>query len=128
MRSFPDNAYRQDVIAPVRLEHRVDFGDRDGAAEDRFGYEYNFLVYEFAEDEASAEAVHYMDQPDAVDLRVVEPPGLTSDFAQRVLVFLTMRYGTVNVPGEADRYRPMPPAIADAVRARRVRHMARMSD
>ena len=128
MRSFPDNAYRQDVIAPVRVEHRFDYGDRDDAAEAGFGYEYNFLVYEFAEDDASAEAVHYLDEPDAIDLRIVEPPDLASDFAQRVLVFLSMRYGTVNVPGEADRYRPMPPAIADAVRTRRVRHMARMSD
>ena len=34
---------------------------------------------------------------DAVTLRVMDPPDLTTDFAQRVLVFLSMRYGRLLV-------------------------------
>lgn len=121
LRSFADDAYGQDLIAPIRVEHRVEFGDRSGEAPVQFGHYYNYLFYVFAEDGGHAEAVHYLDEEARVSLRHLEPPDLLSGFAQRVLVFLTMRYRTVVVASEG-REAPLPPEIADAVAARRERH------
>lgn len=109
MESFPDDA--QDIITPVHVEHRVEFGDRhrgEATGPEAFGYWYDFLVYEFADGPARAEAVHYLDEA-AVTLRHVEPANLTAGFiknaplgafALRVLVFLKMRFDDIRVPAD----------------------------
>lgn len=98
MHSFPDNAYVQDLIAPVRVEHRVEFGDRQGEGRDEseYGHYYNYLLYAFAKGAAVAEAVHYFDE-EKVTLRLLDPPDFSGTFALKVLVFLAMRYDQIDV-------------------------------
>lgn len=123
LRSFADDAYGQDLIAPVRVEHRVDFGDRSGGEPVRLGHYYNYILYVFAEDGRHAEAVHYLDEGEKVTLRVLEPHDLGSDFAARVLVFLTMRYDSVAVV-DGGMEMPLMADIAASAAARRERHFA----
>lgn len=124
--TFADDAYRQDAIVPVRVEHRFEYGDACGDDEDgavRWGHAYNFLFYQFAEGDALAEASYDLDDGDAF-LRHVEPSGFEGEFCLRVLVFLSMRAQRVRlfrdgavVQLEAD------PALARAVALRRDAHM-----
>lgn len=125
MDSFADDAYSQDIITPNRVEHRVEFGDRHGSAtsgRQAFGYWYDFLVYEFIEGPSRAEAVRYLDE-DHVTLRVVQPADLTSEFAMRVLLFLTMRYEQVYVP-TADGHAPLDVRLQSRVSELWARHLS----
>lgn len=124
MDSFPDDAYSQDAITPSRVEHRVEFGDRINATangREAFGYWYDFLVYEFVEGRSRAEAVRYLDE-DLVTLRILQPADQTSEFALRVLLFLTMRYDRVYVPA-ADGYAPIDAQLQSRVSEFWKRHL-----
>ena len=128
MDSFPDDAYAQDIITPTRVEHRVEFGDRSSAGSTErhaFGYWYDFLVYEFVEGSSRAEAVRYLDEDD-VTLRVIHPGDLTSEFAMRVLLFLTMRYEQVYVPTD-DGYAPMDARLQSRVSELWARHLTEIA-
>jgi|GEM_PF-4318611 len=124
MDSFPDDGYSQDIITPTRVEHRVEFGDRnDTVANGRqaFGYWYDFLIYEFVEGQSRAEAVRYLDE-DHVTLRVVQPADLTSEFAMRVLLFLTTRYERVYVP-TVDGHAPLDDRLQSRIRELWAHHL-----
>ena len=92
---FPGDGYDQDLIAPTRIEHRVEYGDWDEKSQ-TYGFWYDFLIYEFREGDKLAEAVAYMDE-ESVELRVLDPNDPTSDFAIKVLVFLSLRYATLKI-------------------------------
>ena len=95
LNSFPEDGYDQDLIVPARVEHRVEFGDWDDQSQ-QFGFWYEFLVYEFVEGTSRAEAVRYLDE-DTVVLRHLQPDDPASDFAMKVLVFLSLRYTNIEI-------------------------------
>lgn len=129
--TFADDAYRQDLIAPVRVEHRIEFGDPcgdDGKGGTRWGHAYNFVYYQFAEGGMLAEASYDLDDGEAF-LRHIEPPGFASDFAMRVLVFLSMRAHRVYLSCKTGVMRlDADPALAQAVALRRQAHMGVAGD
>lgn len=129
--TFADDAYRQDPIVPVRVEHRFEFGDPcgdDGEGGARWGHVYNVVFHQFREGDALAEASDDLDDGDAC-LRHVELPGFASAFAMRVPVFLSMRAQRMSlacasgVIGLDDD-----PALARAVADRMRAHMRMAGD
>lgn len=115
MQSFANDAYSQDVIAPARVEHRFEYGDRqpDGA----WGYVYNYLFYVFEESACRAEAVHYLDETDHATIRHLSGGADCHQFAVRVLAFLRARYDQVTL--EASTFSSPLPQLereADALR------------
>ena len=118
MSAFPDDAYAQDPIVPFRVEHRHEFGDPQPEKGGGFGYEYDYIAYEFRDGPRGAQAVHYMDEPGTVTVRWIDPPELRSDFAMRILVFLSMRFDTVRVPSASGGYAPLAGHHLEDVRRR----------
>lgn len=90
----------QDPICPILVEHTHEYGNpyQDTDGRHWFGHRYDYLTYRFREGSEAAEAMHYRDEEgrvrvdffgDGADLR-------SSSFARRVLIFLAMRYDTIN--------------------------------
>lgn len=125
MRCVGDDAYKQDLIAPARVEHRVELGDRHNDTE--FGYHYNYLAYEFLEGEAVVEALHYLDESDVAHVRVIEPPDLSSVFVLRVLIFLTMRFERLTF-NKVVRQSPLLGPLLEQVKAARKQHMEAVAE
>ena len=97
MIGFADDAHAQDLISPVRVEHRVAFGDPHRGREQRLGCCYNIPLYEFLDSAALASAIHELDEADCAVLPVHKQAGLNGEFARRVVVFLSMRYDRLEV-------------------------------
>lgn len=95
MESFANDAYSQDVIAPTRVEHRFEYGDRQ--PDGQWGYTYNYLFYVFEEADCRAEAIHYMDETDQATIRRLSGGVDCHQFTVRVLAFLRARYDRVTV-------------------------------
>ena len=117
-------AYTQDPIAPFLVEHRMDFGDPEPGRPDSFGHVYNYLDYGFREDGRELWARHYLDEPDTVILNGADEPMLGDPFVRRVMIFLGMRYGKMDVitpRGRMNLPADAAAALAEAVRAHMIR-------
>jgi hypothetical protein len=108
--------YEQDLVTPSAIFHGFDFGDRrdDG----NFGYRYNFLDYCFEENGVDISARHYLDDPGKVSVVDPDMRELASDFGNRVLMFLMLRFNNVEAG-----FDPLPDDLFNAVRTRLTGHM-----
>ena len=80
--------------SPVRIEHRVAFGDR--SADGSFGFTYNYLDYVFL-DERGDEVVMaraYLDAVRTASLKV-SMDKLASSHMQDILCFLMLRFSKI---------------------------------
>lgn len=130
--SFADDAYRQDIIAPVRVEHRFEFGDACGEDADgapRWGHAYNVVFYLFREAGKVAEATFDIDEGLAM-LRYLHPYDVEDGFVRRVLVFLSMRAQRVALVGDGGNVVPLDdlPALAAGVAEMKFAHMRAAGD
>jgi hypothetical protein len=115
----PAGAYRQDVIAPCWLVHVFEYGDAEPGRPDNFGYAYNYLDYGFEENGVELRARHYLDEPGRA-LVMAEPSD--DPFMQRVLIFLAMRYASVEWL-EGGRYRRVAAPFMEHIRTLAAQHM-----
>lgn len=118
-----EDLYPSDMIAPCRIDHFFEWGDRTETAEVQYwGYEYNYLVYEFREGEAVAVVWAYLDEEGMAFIRSLEPPDIRSDFVTKVLVFVSMRYETLQWMTKEGRS-PLPADVVEKVEIAKLRHM-----
>lgn len=118
-----DDRYPRDAIAPHRVDHFFEWGDRaDEGPAGYWGYEYNYIVYEFREGAATAIVWAYCDEASTAILRKIEPDDLRSDFAARVLVFMSMRYEKVERMTAHGRC-SLPADVVEKVETLKSRHM-----
>ncbi len=110
-------------IDAVRISHHVDFMF---AADDKaFEFYYNFLIYEFDNGHEKLSAKHYLDEPGVVNVH--SPLALPlSDFARQVLVYLSLRYLSIQVPSDKG-YVPLPDDIREEVGMAAERYMTNQS-
>lgn len=113
-------AYLQDVIAPAALVHGLDYGDSDPAQPGVFGHVYNFLDYLFEADGERILARHYLDEPGRV--LVMGHLDTATPGAERVLVFLAMRYDEIALLCE-EGYRPWDDALKSRILGLAEAHM-----
>jgi hypothetical protein len=113
--------YERDVIAPVAIYHRVEFGDPDPNLPGQFGYFYNYIDYDFTLGGRTLSARHYLDEPQRA-LLLGTP--VEDELTLLVLQFLLMRYDTLEWLGR-DGYLKVPKPVMNAVRERLDIHLAR---
>jgi hypothetical protein len=116
--------YRQDVIAPRWLVHAFEYGDAAPGHPDQFGHVYNYLDYGFEEGGVELRARHYLDEPGRA-LVMAEPSD--DPFMQRVLVFLAMRYASVEWL-EGGRYQRIVAPFMEHIRTIAAQHMRDHAD
>lgn len=116
----PDPLYQQDIIAPVAVHHRLEFGDPAPDRSGTFGYWYNYLDYEFEEGGVTLRARHYLDEPGAA---LLLSDCADDPFTLKVLVFLSLRFGALKCLRD-DGYHIVPRAIMDRVTEMRDAHLA----
>jgi hypothetical protein len=101
---------------PVRIEHHVDFGDREPGG--LFGYFYNYFDYFFLDDQGKERRIarSYLDEVSSVSL--VNVPGeLDSEWVQDILCYLFLRFKQILVYAE-DGYVPLDQRVAVIVGSR----------
>lgn len=112
--------YEQDLSTPSAIFHGYDFGDRRD--DENFGYTYNFLDYYFEENDVAITARHYLDDPGNVSIVDPNLSDLATDFGQRVLVFLMLRFKDVQAG-----FDPLPDSLFKTAQARLAAHMQQFS-
>lgn len=117
-------AYRQDVIAPRWVVHAFEYGDAAPGRPNQFGHVYNYLDYGFEEDGVELRARHYLDEPGRA--LVMAAPS-DDPFMQRVLVFLAMRYASVEWL-EGGRYQRIVAPFMEHIRTIAAQHMRDHAD
>ena len=118
-----EDPYPFDMIAPYRIDHFFEWGDRTETAEVQYwGYQYNYLVYEFREGEATAVVWAYCDEDSTALVRSMEPEDIRSDFVTRVLVFVSMRYERLQWMTKEGRS-SLPADVVEKVEIMKSRHM-----
>lgn len=119
-----EDAYQQDIIVPISVRHLVEFGDTTPDRPGQFGFWYNFIDYQFVEDDRDVLCRHYFDEPDRAILMAT---ATDDDFCLRILVFLSMRYGTLqSLAGQS--YAAVPDAIMAKVEVLKQQHLLANGD
>jgi len=108
-------AYVSDIIAPTKIEHRLDFGG--ATAEGMFEYHYNYLTYEFRDGNSEIEARAYLHTISEVSIFKGDSVDWHSDFVMRTLMFLAARFDHIKYLGP-DGYCPIDHNLAEEVKKR----------